>query len=939
MPPSRKALTKDISETIFVDRSGPKRSFEDAVFNMKPDGCTIRTFYGVGGEGKTALARELFRISSPDFEPSYSNLKRAMLDLHGRPKTDPDLLLVWIRNEFAKTGVSFPAFDLAFAIMWQRTRGEEALPNFENPWLRRTGDILDEAAPDVVAFTRELVESTVETIPLLGFLVTKGSKWVLDEGKKSYLRKTREQLEAFYRGGQLIEAYEMSDILPWMLAQDVNSHVEEHPCDRFVLFIDEYEGVFDGGGAGPVWQENRFDKHLREFIAEANAILAIFFSRERLPWENDPAWKDDLDNNQFALEGLADEDASDWLIQVPIVDQKIREAMIEGARVRSHKSTLVYPLLLELQIAHWKNLRTEAVPQSFEVNAETFESRRRELVQRLLRDYDDPVQQVLVRLSLIQRFDRTVFEHVVNEFHIPIAFEAFDRLSNLSILSTGPDGWLSAHRAVAEAIVAASDQGIVAKSQAVLLEHFTRRANPDHPSKVDATTISCLSEAKSLRLKTGAEGYAQWLEGATRMTELAHRISFLEGLWREALSFSIQALGPKHHSIATICNKIGHFLVHQGKVAEAESLYKQALSIRETILGCDHPNTGSSYNNVASCLQSLGRAVEAEEFCHKAMAICENELGPDHPNTAAALNSLASNLAAQGRPAEAEPLNRRALNICRKVLDSDHPNIASGLGNVASNLAAQGKASEAQPLFVEALDHRLRTCGPDHPDTATSLNNLACNLSALGDHLEAEKLHRKCLTIRDKTLGKDHPLTAESYKNLATTLSAQGRLAEASPFYRGALEIFEQIWGTHHPTTATGYNGLADSLNSQGKVKEAEILYTKALEIRLSTLGPKHPDVGASYSNLAANLDAQGKASAAEIVHLKALDHLLGALSDDHPLIAASYNNVASNLDAQGRHSEAELYYRKALDIFERVLGKSHPDTASTLNNLGGNLM
>jgi hypothetical protein len=71
-------------------------------------------------------------------DPSYSFPRRAVLDLHGRDKSDPDLLLVWIRNGFADAGVVLPCFDLVLALMWERTRGEQPFPTLTKPWLARS---------------------------------------------------------------------------------------------------------------------------------------------------------------------------------------------------------------------------------------------------------------------------------------------------------------------------------------------------------------------------------------------------------------------------------------------------------------------------------------------------------------------------------------------------------------------------------------------------------------------------------------------------------------------------------------------------------------------------------------------------------------------------------------------------------------------------------
>lgn len=309
MPPPRRNTLPGKTAEIFVDRVGLIRIFEEAAFAIPDDGAIIRVFHGVGGQGKSALCRELVRRTGPDGDPSFGFLRRAEVDLHGRPKDDPDRLLIWIRNGFAKAGVSFAAFDLALAIAWEATRGEQPFPKLENAWLAKSGDALSGIAPDVVQTMREMAEKSVETLPGLGVLISKGSKWVIDKTKTAYLERTRDELKELYRDGELKKPYEVSALLPWMLAQDINHHLARHPEDRLVLFVDEYEGVFDEGGAGARWRENLFDRHMRNFVQESNGLLAVFFSREALPWGADPDWRPALEATQHRLDGLAETDA------------------------------------------------------------------------------------------------------------------------------------------------------------------------------------------------------------------------------------------------------------------------------------------------------------------------------------------------------------------------------------------------------------------------------------------------------------------------------------------------------------------------------------------------------------------------------------------------------------------------------------------------------
>ena len=455
MPPLRRKPRPAVSDEIFVNREASKKFFEDAVFSIPADRSIVRVFYGIGGQGKSALCRDLLRATSPAVEPAYAFLRRAELDLHRRPKTDPDLLLVWIRNGFASAGVAFPAFDLALAITWQATRGEESFPSLKNAWLAKSGDALADVAPDTVQALREAVEKSVETIPGLGILITKGSKWVIDKTKRAYFERTRPHLQELYRSGELKKPYELSELLPWMLAQDMNYHLAKHPTERFVLFIDEYESVFDEGGAGARWRENVFDRHMREFVRETNGLLAAFFLREELPWGDDPDWRADLDGAQHLIGGLTAKDADKWLRQVPIEDPALRKAMIDSARETVGDDAPVYPLLLELQIGHWRELAARGsalTPESFHIESDTFEGRCSELVQRVLRDYGDELQVTLERLSVANRFDRAAFEHIVRSFGTGLPFDSFERIAGLSFMTKGRNGFLVMHRVVAHAI-------------------------------------------------------------------------------------------------------------------------------------------------------------------------------------------------------------------------------------------------------------------------------------------------------------------------------------------------------------------------------------------------------------------------------------------------------------------------------------------------------
>ncbi|MEO1016937.1 MAG: tetratricopeptide repeat protein [Pseudomonadota bacterium] len=612
MPPPRIPPKR---EEIFVNRVGPLKIFEEAAFAIPKDSARILTFYGVGGQGKTTLCRRIMRRAGPDGDQIYDFLRTAELDLHGRSKSDPDLLLVWIRNAFAKSGVALPAFDIALAVVWETTRAELPFPRLDNAWLATSSDAISQTIPETVQTIREALEQTAETIPGLGLLLTKGSKWVIDKTKRSYLERSRNHLSELYRQGQLKKPYELSALLPWMLAQDLNYHLAQHPGERFLLLVDEYERVFDEGGAGAKWRENVFDKHVRKLVAETNGLLAVFFSRERLPWDDDPDWRSDLEGNQHLLGGLTAIDAEEWLKQVPVEMENIRQAMLDGAREEPKPNAPVYPFLLDLQIEHWQALQakgSEIFSTDFDVKAETFMGRCRELVERVLRDYGQGLQYTIQRLSIANRFDRTAFEYIVSEFGTGLANDSFEQVSVLSFVSRADDDFFTLHRAIADVVSTTLSEERRRETIERLLAHFSDRAAFASPRDITSDAVNCLFEAAYLRRLIGAEGYVDWLAPLASAIHGAALYAAAEQLWQDALALSESELGHDHPSTATSYNNVASNLNAQGRYEEAEPLYNKGLEISERVLGHDHPLTAASYNNVAYNLNDQGRYEEAE---------------------------------------------------------------------------------------------------------------------------------------------------------------------------------------------------------------------------------------------------------------------------------------------------------------------------------------
>ena len=673
MPPPRLPPRQE----IFVNREGPLARFDAAVETLPADSACLLVFHGVGGQGKTALLRHIHDRCRQD--PGRSHLRVGMLDLHGRREIDPDLMPVRIRNAFAAAGVAFPAFDIGLAVWWEASQRVEAFPNLANAWLSANKDDLAGTAQETVQSLGELAWEEIGSLPG-GSLLKRGAKWLIDKHRRRYLEQARPHLQ-----DMPAEPWLMAERLPWLLAQDLNHHLSQHPTERFVLLTDEYESLFEGRDSDGRWRDNGFDRRMRAFIQETDGLLAVFGSRRLLPWGEDPDWRDDVAAGDCPLEGLKDPDAESWLTQAGVADPGLCTAMREGAREEKRAAALVYPLLLELQVAHWQSLTARGAafgPEEFRVQAEGFEGRCHELTERLLRGYGESLAATLKRLSVANRFDRAAFERVVRQFQTGVPLDRFETLANLSLIAEAEAGWLTLHRAVADAIAETLSDAMRQETVETLLAHFEARATVERGLDVTDATVAALFEAAHLRRQLRAEGYTDWLFPLYDKLRENARYGACEQLWRDALTFCEEELGP------------------------------------------EHPSTAASYNNVACNLDDQGRYGEAEPLYRRALDICERVLGPEHPSTATSCNNVASNLNAQGRYGDAEPLYRRALDLHERVLGPEHPSTATSCNNVAYNLFLHGRLAEAEPYLRRAVEIVERRLGPEHPTTRLYRQNL-----------------------------------------------------------------------------------------------------------------------------------------------------------------------------------------------------------------------
>lgn len=894
MPPIRENELPIIQRT-FVDREEPLHVFERAVFALSNASSHVLVYFGPSGEGKTALARELWRRSSPAVDPAYEFLLRANLDLNARQGDDQDLLLVSIRNALVDSGMDMPGFDLALALVWDEIRGAQPQPRLKKPWLGRTTEaargVGDDLVDDVKDWLRssgptEILGEIAASIPGAGFLIKRIGGWVVQKAKRSYILRTRKAvLTLFEEGGELKPACELSRLLPLIFAQDINQYLEAHPDRRICIFLDEYEKLFDEGGAGSRFKKSPLDDCIKRIVQHTNGLLAVIFSREPIRWDDDPAWKADLQDNQHAIGGLPVEAAHQFLASIPIADPKLRQTIVDNSMESNSADCKVYPLILDLMVEHWRNIKAANLaisPADFCLHSKTFDARRREIVSRVLRDYGLPFQYTIERLATVSWFDKETFEFVVKRFGTALPIDAFEVVTGLSFVSTLHRDFFTMHAAIRSAIVESSNVEQKRETKLAIFDHCLSRIASLSDRKITNLDEMLFGEAARLKRSEEIESYVPWFDTAQEPFAVQDRASALARWWRESLDEVQLRLGPQH------------------------------------------PHTAICLMNLADYIGELGDLDESVAMARRAVQILDAHSDSEGDELASACNSLAAALLAIGKFDESRSYFERALDISASPKQGGSRKRAIYLNNLAMAYVKQGKYGPARQTAEQAIE-MLESLNAPESDFASALNTLAWIMQDQGDYEQAKPILRRTLAICESEFGLASVNVSKALMNLSDCCRVSGGLEEAEPLMKRAFDIVEGVYGSTHWQAGVILDNLGVLARSRGNLANAKEIHERARSIIEDALGPASLDLATCIVNLAIVSEDEGNWEDARVLLERALEIRRNVLGADHIESASTLQLLSTVYHQLGSFDKAILYLRGALRIATRSLGAHHP--------------
>ena len=360
-------------------------------------------------------------------------------------------------------------------------------------------------------------------------------------------------------------------------------------------------------------------------------------------------------------------------------------------------------------------------------------------------------------------------------------------------------------------------------------------------------------------------------------------------------------LSAGHPNTLTTSGSLAADLRGLGRFAEALELDREILHGFREIFGPEHPSTLKAANNLAIDLRLNGDSEEARQLDEETVDQRTDVLDAAHPYTLTTQGHLARDLREVGDYRASVELLRKVTASFEQVLNADVPEVLRTNKSLAVSLRKAGSPHEAKRLSELTYGRYRERYGTRVPDALACGLNLAADYSAVGDKRAALELARQVLDGYREAMGDEHPFTLACRNNIVIYLRGVGSVEEARQEGEAVRAALEEKLGARHPYTLSASVNLANVYGDLGRTDLAEHWERSTLEALVERYGPAHPDALVCRSNLAITLRAAGREDEAQRQRSKALEPALKQFGADHPITegARAWRRVNRDLEPQ----------------------------------------
>ena len=679
------------AKRVFTDREDARDLFSAAIGEVETqESYKVLMWYGIGGQGKSALLREFGRMTKAFNEAEAEKksgkiLIPAKIDFDDERLKRIDAALYSIRLQLAQTsGFSFHTFDTAFIAYYKKTRPgidiATAFPELfkgEREGMMDLIDVLD----GPLSLVTDLASAALPGANLLykwgARLTGKLASWWKSRGNE--ILSDIEQLQP----EQLLER------LPSYLGIDLCDNIKTKPKLRPVILLDTYEALWRDRGQKDGLADRRTDAWVRLLVQDAPGVLFVIAGRDKLRWgEIDEAWNSVIDAH--LLGDLSDEDAERFLLDVPITEPDVREKIVSSSNG--------LPFYLDLQVSLYEALRE----QDKAPVAEQFGGTPSDILARFLEHLSEADQGALRLASYLQIVTRPVMDDLAEAFPGRAINYSFEQMVSRSSFVEISEGTFEIHALMKEELQLrekTENEGSFRGIHTHLYKGYDERlgAERDFSHRVQEDDVNfCLHHV----LEAQSYMILDWI--LRRRDQI-----FLSGHWEVLGNCYLRAIEvikdrPTENSdiLPSLVNNLACTIESQGSHTDARQLFDESVDLHKRFFGEDDLRTICTQYNSAQNFAVLGEFETAIESMKNVRNSAERTMRPDHPYLSNIDNDIGFLYQKSGRIKEAEVILWRSLG---DIITEIQPSISQilSLSTFSENLHSQARHQEAELL------HRL----------------------------------------------------------------------------------------------------------------------------------------------------------------------------------------------------------------------------------------
>lgn len=369
----------------------------------------------------------------------------------------------------------------------------------------------------------------------------------------------------------------------------------------------------------------------------------------------------------------------------------------------------------------------------------------------------------------------------------------------------------------------------------------------------------------------------------------------------DTLARQTRLLRRDHPSLLITTGSLAADLRALGRFDEALERDQKIHHVMRETFGDNHPRTLVAAHNLAIDYRLTGDSEAARRLDDLTVERRSTLLGEDHPYTLTTKGHLGRDLRETGEYESSVQILREVKASFERVLNADVPEALRTAKSLAVSLRKAGHPHEAKLLTEETYNRYRERYGTKVPDALACGLNLAADFSAVGDKQAALDLAQQSLDGYRATLGEDHPFTLACRNNVAIYLRGMGAAQSAAEAGEDVRAALERSLGAQHPFTLCAAINLANAYGDLNRLPLAERWERAALEGLLDRYGPAHPDVLACRSNLAVTLRSMDREREAEGLRAEVVPLAVEHLGTDHPIAVAArtWRRINRDLEPQ----------------------------------------